>query len=96
MTINKVTGGATRGGVDIVDHRVPAGYAPPTHVHSDSDEASYIIDALYRRYPTRDALLDALTRGAPTQRGLPRRPLRHVAPDPGRCSWSKSAARPRT
>ncbi|MDT0262173.1 hypothetical protein [Jatrophihabitans lederbergiae] len=62
MTINKVTGGATRGGVDIVDHRMPAGYVPPMHVHSDSDEVCYIIDALYRRYPTRDALLDALTR----------------------------------
>jgi len=62
LTINKVTGGATRGGVDIVDHRMPAGYAPPMHVHSDSDEVFYIIDALYRRYPTRDALLDALTR----------------------------------
>lgn len=44
LTLLKVTGEATRGAMDIVDHRVPAGYAPPLHVHSDQDEVFYVID----------------------------------------------------
>jgi len=44
LTLNKVMGDRTQGGVDIVDHRVPAGYAPPLHVHSRQDEVFYIID----------------------------------------------------
>jgi quercetin dioxygenase-like cupin family protein len=43
LTLTKVGGAATRGAMDIVDHRVPAGYAPPPHVHSDSDEVFYVI-----------------------------------------------------
>ncbi|MBA2560694.1 MAG: cupin domain-containing protein [Propionibacteriales bacterium] len=35
---------STQGALDIVDHRVPAGYAPPLHVHSDQDEVFYVID----------------------------------------------------
>jgi mannose-6-phosphate isomerase-like protein (cupin superfamily) len=30
--------------MDIVDHRVPAGYAPPLHVQRDQDEVFYVID----------------------------------------------------
>ena len=33
--------------MDIVDHRVPAGYAPPPHVHSDQDEVFYIISGQF-------------------------------------------------
>lgn len=44
LTLTKVTAGATGGGLDIVDHRVPAGYAPPLHVHRHQDEVFYLID----------------------------------------------------
>jgi quercetin dioxygenase-like cupin family protein len=44
LTLNKVTRASTDGNVDIVDHRVPAGYAPPAHVHRDQDEIFYVID----------------------------------------------------
>jgi mannose-6-phosphate isomerase-like protein (cupin superfamily) len=44
LTLTKVTGPAARGSMDIVDHRVPAGYAPPPHVHTDQDEVFYVID----------------------------------------------------
>lgn len=44
LTLTKVTGAMTRGGLDIVDHRVPAGYAPPPHVHRDQDEVFYLIE----------------------------------------------------
>jgi quercetin dioxygenase-like cupin family protein len=47
LTINKLSGRRTQGGIDIVDHRVPAGYAPPPHVHSDQDEVFYIIDGQF-------------------------------------------------
>lgn len=39
-----MTAEATRGAVDVVDHRVPAGYAPPPHVHTDQDEIFYVIE----------------------------------------------------
>lgn len=44
LTLTKVMGSDTAGGLDLVDHRVPAGYAPPTHVHRDADEVFYLID----------------------------------------------------
>jgi quercetin dioxygenase-like cupin family protein len=44
LTLTKVLGSATGGGLDIVDHRVPPGYAPPTHVHRDADEVFYLVD----------------------------------------------------
>ena len=47
LTINKVQGTSTAGRIDIVDHRVPAGYAPPLHVHRAGDEIFYIIDGLF-------------------------------------------------
>lgn len=43
-TLIKVGRDATGGDLDIVDHRVPAGYAPPPHVHRNQDEVFYIID----------------------------------------------------
>jgi mannose-6-phosphate isomerase-like protein (cupin superfamily) len=43
LTINKVGGAATEGGLSIVDHRVPAGYAPPRHIHHGQDEVFYIL-----------------------------------------------------
>ena len=47
LTINKLTGGSTGGGVDIVDHRVPAGYAPPLHVHRGQDEVFFVIEGSF-------------------------------------------------
>lgn len=47
LTINKVGGRSTKGGMDIVDHRVPAGYAPPLHVHRAQDETFYVIEGLF-------------------------------------------------
>ncbi len=44
LTITKVGGQSTKGGVDIVDHRVPAGYAPPRHVHRSQDETFYVLE----------------------------------------------------
>lgn len=44
LTINKLDGERTRSGIDIVDHRVPAGYAPPRHVHDGQDEVFFVID----------------------------------------------------
>jgi quercetin dioxygenase-like cupin family protein len=44
VTINKVGGEHTDGNVAIVDHRVPAGFAPPPHVHHGVDEAFYILE----------------------------------------------------
>ena len=39
LTINKVRSDDTGGQLSIVDHRVPAGFAPPPHIHQASDEA---------------------------------------------------------
>jgi mannose-6-phosphate isomerase-like protein (cupin superfamily) len=44
LTLTKVRGSATEGGLDIVDHRVPPGYAPPLHVHRRSDEVFFLLD----------------------------------------------------
>lgn len=44
LTLTKVMGSDTVGGLDLVDHRVPAGYTPPKHVHRDADEVFYLID----------------------------------------------------
>jgi mannose-6-phosphate isomerase-like protein (cupin superfamily) len=46
-TLTKLGAGATGGNLDIVDHRVPAGYAPPPHVHRGQDEVFYIIDGQF-------------------------------------------------
>jgi quercetin dioxygenase-like cupin family protein len=47
LTLNKVTRASTDGNLDIVDHRVPAGYAPPPHIHRDQDEIFYVIDGQF-------------------------------------------------
>jgi len=43
LTITKVSSRLTRGGLSIVDHRVPAGYAPPPHIHHQDDEVFYVL-----------------------------------------------------
>lgn len=47
LTINKVGGRSTQGDVDIVDHRVPAGYTPPLHVHRAQDETFYVLEGQF-------------------------------------------------
>jgi quercetin dioxygenase-like cupin family protein len=47
LTINKVGGHSTKGGVDIVDHRVPAGYSPPRHLHVAQDETFYVLEGQF-------------------------------------------------
>jgi quercetin dioxygenase-like cupin family protein len=44
LSLTKVLGSNTGGRLDLVDHRVPAGYAPPQHVHHDADEVFYLVD----------------------------------------------------
>lgn len=44
LTLTKVMGSDTGGRLDLVDHRVPAGYAPPKHLHRDADEVFYLVD----------------------------------------------------
>lgn len=44
LTLTKVLSSSTGGGMDLVDHRVPAGYAPPQHLHRDADEVFYLVD----------------------------------------------------
>jgi quercetin dioxygenase-like cupin family protein len=43
LTINKVGSDESQGQLSIVDHRVPAGFAPPPHVHEVSDEAFLVL-----------------------------------------------------
>jgi quercetin dioxygenase-like cupin family protein len=50
LTINKVGHRDTEGRLSIVDHRVPAGFAPPPHVHRDSDEAFFILDGEFEGF----------------------------------------------
>ncbi len=47
LTINKVGAEAAHGGLSIVDHRVPAGYAPPRHIHHGQDEIFFILDGQF-------------------------------------------------
>ena len=47
LTINKVGAAATQGRLSIVDHRVPAGYAPPLHIHHGQDEIFFILDGQF-------------------------------------------------
>ena len=46
LTINKLSSATTGRKVSIVDHRVPAGYAPHPHQHHD-DEIFFIIDGQF-------------------------------------------------
>ena len=47
LTINKVGAAASRGGLSIVDHRVPAGYSPPRHIHHGQDEIFFILEGRF-------------------------------------------------
>ena len=50
LTINKVGGGDSQGRLSIVDHRVPAGFAPPPHIHQASDEALLVLDGEFEGF----------------------------------------------
>ncbi len=47
LNLTELTGAVTGGGVDMVDHRVPAGYAPPLHVHAAQDEVFVVLDGAF-------------------------------------------------
>jgi quercetin dioxygenase-like cupin family protein len=71
VTTVKVDATASRGAMDIVDHRVPAGYAPPLHVHAGQDEVFYVIEGVFavtcgdQRWQARRGSLVFLPRGVP-------------------------------
>ena len=44
LTINKVSSRNSQGRLSIVDHRMPAGFAPPPHIHQAQDEAFLVLD----------------------------------------------------
>jgi quercetin dioxygenase-like cupin family protein len=50
LTINKVGSDDSQGQLSIVDHRVPAGFAPPPHVHEVSDEAFLVLDGQFEGF----------------------------------------------
>ena len=50
LTINKVGERDTMGGFTILDHRCPAGFAPPPHIHRDTDEALYILEGQFEGF----------------------------------------------
>ncbi len=43
LNLTKLTGRTSGGGLDMIDHRVPAGYAPPLHVHAHQDEVFVVL-----------------------------------------------------
>ena len=44
LTITKVGSGHSHGQLSILDHRVPPGFAPPSHLHHQTDEALLVLD----------------------------------------------------
>ena len=50
LTINKVRSDDSRGQLSIVDHRMPAGFAPPPHIHQASDEAFLVLDGQFEGF----------------------------------------------
>jgi quercetin dioxygenase-like cupin family protein len=50
LTINKVNSADSQGHLTIVDHRVPAGFSPPPHVHEVSDEAFLVLDGRFEGF----------------------------------------------
>jgi quercetin dioxygenase-like cupin family protein len=44
LAINKVNSDDSQGLLTIADHRMPAGFAPPPHIHQASDEAFLVMD----------------------------------------------------
>jgi quercetin dioxygenase-like cupin family protein len=50
LTIAKVGSRDTAGRLSILDHRCPAGYAPPPHVHRGTDEAFYVLEGQFEGF----------------------------------------------
>jgi quercetin dioxygenase-like cupin family protein len=50
LTLNKLRASDTNGALSIVDHRVPAGFAPPPHIHHGMDEVFYVIDGSWHGF----------------------------------------------
>jgi mannose-6-phosphate isomerase-like protein (cupin superfamily) len=50
LTINKVGSADSQGLLSVVDHRVPPGFAPPPHIHLESDETFFIIDGEFEGF----------------------------------------------
>ena len=50
LTINKVRSDDSQGQLSIVDHRVPAGFAPPPHIHQASEEAFLVLDGEFEGF----------------------------------------------
>jgi mannose-6-phosphate isomerase-like protein (cupin superfamily) len=44
LAINKINSDDSQGLLSIADHRMPAGFAPPPHIHQASDEAFLVMD----------------------------------------------------
>ena len=44
LTFTKVGSGQCGGQLSILDHRVPPGFAPPPHIHQETDEALLVLD----------------------------------------------------
>jgi quercetin dioxygenase-like cupin family protein len=43
LSIVKASGDSTNNSLAVVEMRLPAGFAPPTHIHHNEDEAFYLI-----------------------------------------------------
>jgi mannose-6-phosphate isomerase-like protein (cupin superfamily) len=71
LSITKLSGDRTAGGLDIVEHRVAPGYAPPRHTHVAQDEVFYILDGDFQvvcgddSWPAGPGSLVFLPRGVP-------------------------------
>jgi quercetin dioxygenase-like cupin family protein len=50
LTITKVASADTGGRLSILDHRCPAGFAPPPHIHRESDEAFYVLEGWFEGF----------------------------------------------
>ena len=43
LSLQKAAGAATNGALAVLEQRLPAGFAPPPHIHHDEDEALYLL-----------------------------------------------------
>jgi quercetin dioxygenase-like cupin family protein len=50
LTLNKVGREESGGRLSIVDHRVPAGFSPPPHIHAEADEVFYILEGEFEGF----------------------------------------------
>ena len=50
LTITKVGAGHSQGQLSIVDHRMPPGFAPPPHIHQETDEALLVLDGQFQGF----------------------------------------------